>query len=292
MAIKFSELRELMKDTNIQTVKMSDSVYGRYMECMTHCNDENYMYFDTKNNITFANIHDAKIKNELYRVHHFAPVRFRLMLGSSNNIYNNIQFQLTKKGLNKILDEAVSQESLRYYNKPDLYKYKDNIIYLLNSIRTNNHNTVFRNCILSYSTNLFWNKNNIDTMPILQWGSGQWNSMNIKQTRAINNNPNCKIRYYNEYSDRDENINSGVILYSSRFNAQPYFELEIFFVFKATDTIQKTYYPINIRYKATVNNNNQIRKIGEDNNEYLKGNVYDESNPRLDPSIFPYPKLM
>ncbi len=48
MAIKFSELRELMKDTNIQTVKMSDPVYRRYMECMTHCNDENYMYFDEK----------------------------------------------------------------------------------------------------------------------------------------------------------------------------------------------------------------------------------------------------
>ena len=64
MAIKFSELRGLLKDTNINTVKMSDPVYGIQMEKITYKNY--YDFSEQRKSISFKNIHYLKKNNQLY----------------------------------------------------------------------------------------------------------------------------------------------------------------------------------------------------------------------------------
>lgn len=288
MAIKFSELKPLMKETSIQTVKMSDPVYGMYMECMTHYEEDN-MIFETKKNITFKNINNLKNKNRLYEVYHFAPLSFRLLLHGSTTDWNNIQIQLNKKGLINIINAGINPNSLnKFYSESKYPRLYNNIKYMIECIQTNDVNTVFKNCFLFLATDIFWHQNTLDTMPILQWYGGKWNNMGIKNTFTINENYMWKVRYYNEYTDRDENIKSGVILYTSRFNTKAFFNTELNFIFMATDKIKQRYIPTKIRYQASFYKQNSIRLIGEENYDNLEGNVYFDLANNNDYQIYPY----
>lgn len=290
MAIKFSELKPLMKETSIQTVKMSDSVYGIYMECMTHYEKGNNMVFDEKKNITFKNINNLKNKNRLYEVYYFAPLLFILSIQTDRyDSWSNIQVQLNKKGLNNILNEAMSQSNLdKHLPKSNSLRLRSNVEYLLSCIQTNNSATVFKNCFLFQGNGLFAPPHTIDTMPILQWYNGKWNNMNIKNTVILKLHDKYKVRYYNEYTDKDENSNSGVILYTSKFSIYPSYGIMFYFVFMATDKINQRYIPTQLRYNTSIYTQGGIRKIGEENHDNLKDNIYYDLYGSMYSKYYPY----
>lgn len=87
MAIKFSEMKELLKDTDIQTIKLSDPVYNSCMRQLT----QNIVHDNPgASKISFDILNKMKLQNKLSMVQltYFDFIEFR-EIGFDKNYYDN-----------------------------------------------------------------------------------------------------------------------------------------------------------------------------------------------------------
>lgn len=122
MAIKFSELRGLIKETNIQTVSMSDPAYGIQMEKITYKKD--YKFSEQRKTISFKNINTLKENKQLYLLNKILPFEISVNLSLSRLVFNNSRIIINKDGIYKMFELAKTKID-------DLYNRKEipNILY-------------------------------------------------------------------------------------------------------------------------------------------------------------------
>lgn len=134
MAIKFSEMKELLKDTDIQTIKLSDPVYNSCMRQLT----QNIVY-DNPNSgkISFDILNKMKLQNKLSMVQltYFDFIEFR-EIGFDENYYDNnelenlrtkyfngedilISIGTSNNGIEKITKEFKGYNPCMFINKKD-----------------------------------------------------------------------------------------------------------------------------------------------------------------------------
>lgn len=229
MAIKFSELRGLMKDTNINTVKMSDPVYYSTMHYINHNSGSNSIY----NNISFSELNKWKINDELYKITDFYPITYCIyfLIRTHQSIENaSLMYkkQIWVKDFNDVRNGEQRHRTIQ-----------SNGLDLFNCYTTNDSNSMYKNLSLISVGCSHEENNKLVDVPIMSYKNGVWinEAYYKKVTRG-----DFLFNYYKDIIVyNDENIQSSVILYTNSFSFQGDGRLLFQYAYKGNDKIDKIY---------------------------------------------------
>lgn len=219
MAIKFSELRGLLKDTNIQTVKMSDPAYNGMLERI----HGNYYILEQNHPFSFYNLNEWKNKNQLYKIKQYYPLHFYFYLRiDSYHPFKNVSMILRKQSIINSINKTYNQLNnlSPNFNIIDCYKQnKSNVIIInpfLYKIKISNYQFQF---------------------PLLAYRNGGWKVQQYKWSERDEDN----ILYYydNIIIDYDENIPSSVPFYTNPITYNNWLNLEFYYGYKPNDKVNK-----------------------------------------------------
>lgn len=250
MAIKFSELRGLLKDTNIQTVRMSDPVYSTQMEKITY--GKKYNYTIENKTIKFKNLNDLKIENKLWLINQLMAYTIYINITLKPYVFNNTKLVLNKLILFQFYKQLYSynQKSLQENGIPYIYWLENN--FYMDENKSNIFNphltcvTIMNNLDdISSFYNITMNK----------YYNSKWNILNEVGSMYSRDN-RIKYKYYGyEIIDRDINIQSSVLLYTSPItnNKRLYFSFNL--GYKPNDTFIKRYISVTNSIDCTIDPN-------------------------------------
>ena len=264
MAFKFSELRGLIKDTNINTVRMSDPVYFSTLYAIVH----GFMASSFNSRVSFSRINMWKQNDELYKITYYYPLTYNIcFIFNSNDIANNISLQYNKEmwvnDFNYIRDKE--RDRLMKWN------YGLDIF----SCYQTNDNTVYKNLSLVKVICSHKNVNQIIDIPIMLWRNGKWiNELYHKSDTITAGFSTLKQNYYKDIIvDFDPNIKSSVLLYTDQFSFRGDGQLVFSYAYKGNDNINQLYNKIIIEHGSHTdfkkNISNRILNI-TNNKEYFE----------------------
>lgn len=241
MAIKFSELRELMKDTNIQTVKMSDPVYFHTIKGVRDGYSPNYMKY---NPVSFFRLNQYKENNNLYsNIINYYPLTYTIAFEFKNGDFaNNISLQYNKE----MLVNDFNYMRNNHNSKIMEWTYGLDIF----SCYQTNDNAVYKNPLLVKVLCQHKDSNQIIDIPIMLWRNGKWiNGSYYKSDIANLYSIHLRENYYKDtIVDSDPNVNSSVLLYTNQFSFRGDGRLVFFYAYKGNDSIDRLYNSIYINH--------------------------------------------
>ena len=241
MAIKFSELRGLIKDTNIQTVKMSDPVYFHTIKGVQDGHTPSWM---KGNRVSFYKLKVYKEQGTLYsHIVDYYPLSYVIRLNFNiNDIANNISFQYDKK-------IWVNDFAYIYVNYKDrLFEWNKGLD-IFKCYETKDSN-IYKNLQLVKVVCEHSNYNNLIDVPIMWYRNGNWVNISPYQTKDTNINSvfireNC---YKDTIIDNDLNIDSSVLLYTNQFSFSGDGSLIFYYAYKGNDKIDRLYKDIRVQH--------------------------------------------
>jgi len=229
MAIKFSELRGLLKDTNINTVKMSDPAYSIQMEKITY--GKNYIYTDNPKQINFNKLNYLKSKNNLWLVHQLTAFSIEIYLGTSPKVLNNTRIQVDK------------QMIYGYYKKAMTSSRAKDFWYLIqNCFSLDVDNTNILNPYL-IKIQLYNNgkQPGVPNVYANKWYSGKWNPLNTVGTLVGYRGKRIHNFYNYELIDSDTNLRTSCMMYTNAIRNSRNLDIQIIFGYKPNDKFTKRY---------------------------------------------------
>nr|DAW49843.1 MAG TPA: hypothetical protein [Caudoviricetes sp.] len=234
MAIKFSELRGLLKDTNIQTVKMSDPVYSIQMEKITYKNY--YIFSEQRKSISFNNLHYLKNNNQLYLLNQILPFNIRIDFTLEEQVFRNTKILIKKNSIFKFYQLAIQDINELYYSKQI-----PNTLYSCFYLNNTDNNNILNPCLTKIVLSDY--VNNIKFFPDIKaqkyYGS-RWNILD--SVKKIKPSKSEKHMFYDyEIIDRDTNLNSSVLLYTSPITNFKFTTISVYFGYKPNDNIKQRY---------------------------------------------------
>ena len=238
MAIKFSELRVLLKDTNIQTVKMSDPVYYTMMTYIHTNRNTPYVGY---NNIKFSKLHDWKTNNELYRIEKYYPLSYHIMLyfQSYQQTYN-VSLSYGKDILVNYFNEVRREYSGTLYNL-------NGGLDIFSCYETKDSNTVYQNIPLVSTVCTHQNPKSIINVPIMVYMGNKLT--NIPYYKQVKENDYYLVNYYNNVIfQKNDNVNGGIELLTGNFSFEGDGTLRFYYAYKPNDKINKTYRVVHIQH--------------------------------------------
>lgn len=264
MAIKFSELRGLIKDTNINTVRMSDPVYFSTL----YATQWGFMASSFNSRVSFDRINMWKQNDELYKITNYYPLTYIIgFIFNSNDIANNISLEYQKEmwvnDFNYIRDKERDRLMKVNYGL-DIF-----------SCYQTNDNTVYKNLSLIKVICSPKNVNQIIDIPIMLWRSGKWINESYYKANTTNNNSGIfRTNYYKDIIvDNDTNVKSSVLLYTDQFTFSGDGQLLFFYAYKGNDNINQLYNKIIIQHGSHTDFKKNIsnRRLNITNNkEYFE----------------------
>lgn len=264
MAIKFSELRGLIKDTNINTVRMSNPVYFNTLYAIIH----GFMATSFNSRVSFSRINMWKQNDELYRIKYYYPLTYNInFIFNSNDFANNISLQYNKEMWVNDFNYIRNTERDRLMK----WNYGLDIF----SCYQTNDNTVYKNLSLVKVICSHKNVNQIINIPIMLWRDGKWiNESYYKSDTITAGFSTLKQNYYKDIIvDFDPNINSSVLLYTDQFSFRGDGQLVFSYAYKGNDNINQLYNKIIIEHGSHTDFKRNIsnRRLNITNNkEYFE----------------------
>lgn len=250
MAFKFSELRGLLKDTSIQTVKMSDPAYKIQMKNLSQ---ERIGGSSWNTSISFKNINALKNTNNLHKIVFVAPLTIELYLHLNMKSYMSHEFIIFKNGFLPIFNKIREGLSRLYPSNNNILKY----------FVDNNRDIQFKN---SYLIGYRYQNLMLQDIVFQKYYNGRWNDMNS----GIKLKANDVFVYNYETIDSDQMLRSGVLFKTKPLYANTYgWYLRIWLAFKANDNFNEDYNSVYVYHE-----------ISNPNQEYSKERyeVTDNSN--------------
>lgn len=232
MAFKFSELRGLIKDTNINTVRMSDPVYFSTLYAIIH----GYLASSFNSRVSLSKINMWKQNDELYKIAYYYPLTYNIrFIFNSNDIANNISLQYNKEMWVNDFNYIRNTERDRLMK----WNYGLDIF----SCYQTNDNTVYKNLSLVKVICSHKNVNQIINIPIMLWRNGKWiNELYYKSDTITVGFFTLKQNYYKDIIvDFDPNIKSSVLLYTDQFSFRGDGQLIFSYAYKGNDNINQLY---------------------------------------------------
>lgn len=236
MAIKFSELRGLLKDTNIQTVKMSDPVYSTQMEKITY--GKEYSYTIENQTIKFKNLNNLKTENKLWLINQLMAYTIKITVFLEPYVFNTTKLVLNKLILFQFYKQLYSynEKSLKENGIPHIYWLENN--FYMDENKSNISNPRLTRIKItngtgytSFSDDVFANK----------YYNSKWNILNEAGSIYLVN-PRIKYKFYDyEMIDNDANLQSSVLLYTSPITNRGYLRLLFYLGYKPNDKFTKRY---------------------------------------------------
>lgn len=241
MAIKFSELRGLMKDTDIQTVKMSDPVYFHTIKGV----QDGYTPIYTKGNrISFYRLNQYKENNNLYgNIINYYPLTYTISFEFNNGDFaNNISLQYNK-------DMWVQDFIYIRDNKRDKLMEWNYGLDIFECYQTNDDN-VYKNLSLVKVLCQHKDSSQLVNIPIMLWRNGRWVDDSPYKTDTTKLfKIHLRENYYKDIIvDFDPNIQSSVLLYTNQFSFRGDGRLVFFYAYKGNDKIDRLYSSIKINH--------------------------------------------
>lgn len=229
MAIKFSELRGLLKDTNIQTIKMSDPAYSIQMEKIVY--GKGYRYTDTPKSITFNRLNVLKNNNYFWLVHQLTAFSIRVYLAIQPKTLDNTRILLTK------------QMIYSYYAKEIKSNIATKFWYLIeNCFSLNSNNTNILNPHL-----IKFQLRSIDEPPyfpnvsINKYYNGDWHLLNPVGILSGFRGRYIRNFYNYELIDSDTNLKSSAMFYTNPISNAKEITIECLLGYKPNDKFTKRY---------------------------------------------------
>lgn len=264
MAFKFSELRGLIKDTNINTVRMSDPVYFSTLYAIIH----GYLASSFNSRVSLSKINMWKQNDELYKITYYYPLTYNInFIFNSNDIANNISLQYNKEmwvnDFNYIRDKERDRLMKWNYGLDIFSCYKTN------------DDTVYKNLSLVKVICSHKNVNQIINIPIMLWRNGKWiNELYYKSDTITAGFSTLKQNYYKDIIvDFDPDIKSSVLLYTDQFSFRGDGQLVFSYAYKGNDNINQLYNKITIEHGSHTDFKKNIsnRRLNITNNkEYFE----------------------
>lgn len=244
--IKFSELRGLIKETNLNIVKMSDPAYGIIMEKITH--KENYVYTDNEKLITFNELHNLKINNKLFLLQKINPFYFRIHLFYYPNVIINSSLLIKKQNLYQYFLNGIKDIK----NYVDEQQIKDGLyshFYI-------NNNTNIKNPYLHYLLYNYYTGEDDRNLIINLQRYKNSKLEYIKHTDIFysKNDNSQKFCFYNNLIvDNDVGIKSSILLNTQKFSNNKYLSLDLYYGYKPNDMFKTRYKTIQLYLSAVLN---------------------------------------
>lgn len=233
MAIKFSELRGLLKDTNIQTVKMSDPVYSIQMEKITYKNY--YNFSEQRKSISFNNLHYLKNNNQLYLLNQILPFNIRIDFIFGEKVLRNTRLVVNKNPIFKLYQLATKNIDRLYHDKQI-----PNTLYSCFYLNNINNDNILNPCLTRVILSDY--VNDIKYYPKIEvnkYYNSSWHILN--DIKKVQRDDTQLVFYDYEIIDRDVRLNSSVLFYTSPITNDKYTNISVFLGYKPNDNIKERY---------------------------------------------------